>query len=59
MRENPNPSRFKLTPPIQTRLAEINRLEPTIENLSDAELQRKTQELKDWVRGKKAAVGGP
>ena len=59
MPDNANPSRLRLTPPAKARLAEITVFEPTIENLSDAELQRKTQELTDRQRGKKTAVGGP
>ncbi len=34
--------------------AQIDRLEPTMERLSDAELQRKTLELKDRIRSGKA-----
>lgn len=44
---------------MQARLTEISRLEQTMKNLSDAELQRKTQELKDRLRDTKAAVFGP
>ena len=39
---------------MQARLAQIDRLEPTMEKLSDAELQRKTRELKDRLRSGKA-----
>ena len=61
MPQDHDPKRIKPTgmTVMQVRLAQINRLERTMENLSDAELQRKTQELKDRLRSKKAAVGGP
>lgn len=44
---------------MQVRLAQIDRVEPTMENLRDAALQWKTQELKDRLRSKRAAVGRP
>jgi preprotein translocase subunit SecA len=39
---------------MQARLAQINHLAPTMEKLSDAELQRKTLELKVRLRSGKA-----
>jgi hypothetical protein len=40
------------------RLAEINGLEPEMENLSDDELRRKTEELKARLRADKPAING-
>ena len=48
--------RLKLTRVAQARLAEIKGLEPVLEKLSDAELRRKTEELKGRLRTGKVAV---
>ena len=57
MPQDHDPKPVKPTGVMQARLAQIDRLEPTTEKLSDAELQRKTPELKDRLRTGKAAVG--
>ena len=49
-----DPKHVKPTDVLQARLAQIDRLAPTMEKLSDAELQRKTLELKDRLRSGKA-----
>ena len=41
------------------RLAQISHLEPTMESVSDTELQHKTEELRDRLTVGKVAVGGP
>ena len=53
------PARPKLTPAMPVRLAQISHLEPTMESVSDTELQRKTEELRDRLTVGKVAVGGP
>jgi preprotein translocase subunit SecA len=53
------PKHVKPTGVMQARIAQIDHLEPTVENLSDAELQRKTLELKDRLRAGKAAGTQP
>jgi preprotein translocase subunit SecA len=50
MPENENCQRLKLAPTVQARLAEIKSFEPVLEKLNDAELRRKTDELKDRLR---------
>ena len=54
MPQDHDPKHVKPTGVMQARLAQIDRLEPTMEKLSDAELQRKTLELKDRLRSKRA-----
>jgi preprotein translocase subunit SecA len=59
MQQDHDPKRIKPTGATMmlARLAQINRLEPTMENLSHAELQRKTDALRHRVRLGKVAVG--
>ncbi len=57
MPQDHHPKHVKPTGVMQPRLAQIDRLEPTMEKLSDAELQWKTLELKNRLRAGKAAVG--
>jgi hypothetical protein len=58
MPESPNSSRPRPAPAMHVRLAEINRLEPEMEDRSDDELRRKTDELKERLRADKLAIGG-
>jgi hypothetical protein len=53
MPQDHDPKHVKPTGVMQARLAQIDRLAPTTEKLSDAELQRKTLELKDRLRAKR------
>jgi preprotein translocase subunit SecA len=54
MPQDPGTKPVTPTGAMQARLAQIDRLEPTMERLSDAELQRKTLELKDRLGSGKA-----
>jgi preprotein translocase subunit SecA len=56
MPEKSIPLRLKQTPATHARLAEINGLEPEMENRSDTELRRKTEELKARLRADKSAI---
>jgi preprotein translocase subunit SecA len=56
MPQDPDPKHVKPTGVTQARLAQIDRLAPTMEKLSDAELQRKTLELKDRLGSGKATA---
>jgi preprotein translocase subunit SecA len=47
----------KLTPTAKARLEEIERGEPRMADLSDDELRRKTEELKERLRVGGVAVG--
>jgi len=55
--QNQDTQRLTVHPAMQTRLAEIKRLGPVPESLSNAELRRKTQELKERLRTGKPALG--
>ena len=55
--QKPDPQCYNLTPAAKARLAEIERGEPRMADLSDDELRRKTEELKVRLRTGKAAVG--
>ena len=55
MPRNLNPSRLRLAPAMQARLTEVDRLEPRMEDLGDAEPRRKTDELRDRLHGGKSS----
>jgi preprotein translocase subunit SecA len=57
MTQKPDPQRYNLTPAAKARRAEIERLEPRMADLSDDELRRKTEELKERLRVGGVAVG--
>ncbi len=54
MPQDHDPRHVKPTGAMQARLAHIDHLAPRMEKLSDAELQRKTLELKDRLGSGKA-----
>jgi preprotein translocase subunit SecA len=54
MPQDHDPKHVKRTGVMQARLAQIDRLAPTMGKLSDGELQRKTLELKDRLGSRKA-----
>ena len=54
MPQDHDPRQIKPTGVMQARLAQIDRREPILEKLSDAELRQKTLELKDRLRSGKA-----